>query len=272
MTKKMKYKLLNKKEQDKAIIDILDVLLDDSVPFSGAHRHKQWEKGWGENLKDNDVIPRYFGKYPIQRYKGKFVQGIDDNYEQEMLYTLVDSLAKKYLSKMENVYEFGCGTGHNLWRVRKFNPVAILHGFDWTVSSNKIIRSMGWHAEKFDFFKPSKVKLKKDAGVLTVAALEQTGTNYKKFVSYLLKNKPSVVVHIEPIPELLDPSKLLDYLSIKYMKKRKYLSGYLDYLKALEKKGKIEIIEARRSGVGSFLIDGYSIVVWKPIYDKKTTK
>jgi hypothetical protein len=136
----MKHKPLTKKEEERAIIQILEVLLDNSVPFSGAHRKKQWEKGWGENLESGNGVPKYFGKYPIQRLNGKFVRGIGKNYERDMLYTLVDSLAKKYLSKVSDVYEFGCGTGHNLWRVKAINKKATLHGFDWTKSSNEIIK------------------------------------------------------------------------------------------------------------------------------------
>jgi len=268
----MKY--LNKKEEEKAIIQILEVLLDSSVPFSGAHRKKQWEKGWGENLESGNITPKYFGKYPIQRFNGRLVKGCD---EKKMLYSIVDSLAKKYLKKMDFIYEFGCGTGHNLWRIKAINPKATLVGADWTKSSNEIVKSMGFVPFNFDFFNPPKIKSSKymgiGTGIYTVAALEQTGTNYKKFVSYLLKAKPEIIVHIEPIPELLDSSKLLDYLSIKYMEKRKYLSGYLTYLEELEKKGKIKIIEARRSGIGSLLVDGYSVIVWQPVYGKnKTTK
>ena len=101
--------------------------------------------------------------------------------------------------------------------------------------------------------------------MLTVAALEQTGTRYERFLRYLIKQKPKIVIHIEPIPELLDPDNLIDYLSIKYMEKRKYLSGYLTHLKELEKQGKIKILEARRSGIGSQYIDGYSIIAWRPL-------
>lgn len=262
----MKFRYLNKKEEEQAIIQIMEVLLDKSVPFSGAHRKKQWEKGWRENLESGDGVPKYFGKHKINRLNGRFIYGLSKDYEQNMLYTIVDSLAKKYMSKSKNIYEFGCGTGHNLWRIKAINDNCRLHGFDWTESSRAIVRSSGFHGEVFDFFKPNyKLKLEKDSVVYTVAALEQTGTNYKEFVSYLLKNKPEVVIHIEPIPELLDSTKLLDYLSIQYMHKRKYLRDYLTYLEGLEKQGKIRILEARRSGIGSFLIDGYSILVWKPL-------
>ena len=259
----MKYRYLNKKEEEGAIIHILETLLDDSVPYSGAHRRKQWEKGWGENLESGDGVPKYFGKYKVQRLNGRFVEGLSQDYERQMLYTIVDSLAKKYLCNLSDVYELGCGTGHNLWRIKRINPKAQLHGFDWTKSSNNLVKSQGFHSEVFDFFKPPSFQLQPNSGVYTVAALEQVGTDFKKVVAYLLKNKPAVVVHIEPIPELLDSTKLLDYLSIQYMHKRKYLRGYLTYLEELEKKGKIKILEARRSGIGSMMIDGYSIIVWK---------
>lgn len=264
----MKYRKLTKKEEEATLIQIMDTLLDDSIPYSGAHRHKQWEKGWGENLKSMEITPKYFGKYPINRLNGEFVYALDKNYEVNKLYELVDALGKKYLSKVDAIYEFGCGTGHNLLRMRKINPDALFVGCDWATSSQKILNSYpdphikGYH---FDFFDPGNLGLKKNSGVYTVAALEQTGKDYVKFVKYLLRKKPSIVVHIEPIPELLDPTNLLDYLSIKYMQKRRYLSGYLDYLRELEKKGKIKIIEARRSGVGSLFVDGYSILIWKPL-------
>lgn len=261
---RLEHRYLNKKEEQEAIIKILDVLLDNSIPFSGAHRKKQWEKGWGENLKSGDINPKYFGKYKINRLNGKFVWALSDNYEQKMLYTLVDSLAKKYLAKSDVICEFGCGTGHNLIRIKKVMPDTRMIGLDWTESSQKIVQKFDVEGYNFDFFNPH-FQMPKDSGVLTVAALEQTGRKYKRFVSFLLKKKPSIVVHIEPIPELLNPNNLIDYLSIKYMEKRKYLSGYLDYLRELEKQKKIKIIEARRSGIGSFLIDGYSIIVWTPL-------
>ncbi len=161
--------------------------------------------------------------------------------------------------------EFGCGTGHNLWRIKEVNKNATLVGCDWTKSSNKIVEAQGFIGINFDFFKPNTFNMLENAGVYTVAALEQVGTKFKPFVNYLLKSKPSVVVHIEPMPEYLDSTKLIDYLSIQYMHKRQYLRGFPDYLEKLEKDGKIEILEKRRSGIGSLFIDGYSIIVWRPI-------
>lgn len=262
----MRYKQLNKREEEAVIIDILKVLLDPSLPFSGEHRKNQWEKGWGENLKSGDITPKYFGKHKVNRINQRFVTSDVKGFEQKMLYSIVDELAWKHLTSAKDIYEFGCGTGHNLKRIQKINPRANLHGFDWTKSSNKIVSKLGFDSKNFDFFEPDySIGLAEHSAVYTVAALEQVGTRYEQFLRYLIRNKPSVVVHIEPIPELLDPINLLDFLSIKYMEKRKYLSGYLDTLRHLEKTGKVEILDARRSGVGSMFIDGYSIIVWRPL-------
>lgn len=266
MTKKTNilYKNLIKKEEERVLIQIIDTLLDSSLPYSGKHRKEQWEKGWGENLKSGNLKPKYFGKYPITRLNGKLVKGVD---EQKALYTIVDELGKKYFKNVSTIIEFGCGTGHNLLRMRNINKNARLVGCDWANSSQKIVSKLGkgFYGFNFDFFNPRYPFNMTDSGVYTVAALEQIGTKYDKFVKLLLLQKPSVVIHIEPIPELLDPSKLLDYLSIRYMEKRKYLSGYLDYLRKLEKQKKINILEAKRSGIGSMYIDGYSVIIWKPL-------
>ena len=265
---KMKYRLLNKKEEDQVVIKILDTLLDSSIPFSGEHRKQQWEKGWGENLKTGDLTPKYF-KYNIFRKNQRFITSDVKGFEQKMLHSIVDEMYWKYLYNSKDIYEFGCGTGHNLKHLSKLSK-AKLHGFDWTTSSNKIIKGLGFDSKNFDFFEPDfSIGLQEDSAVITVAALEQTGTRFERFLWYIRRNKPKVVVHIEPIPELLDPTNLLDYLSIKYMEKRKYLKGYLDTLRILEKQGKIKIHEARRSGIGSLYIDGYSIIAWSPIYEKE---
>jgi len=100
---------------------------------------------------------------------------------------------------------------------------------------------------------------------LTVAALEQTGANFIEFVNYLLAKRPSMVLNVEPIGELLDENDLLDFLSLEYFKKRNYLAGYLDYLRKLETQGKIQIVDTRRTFIGSMFIDGYSVCAWKPI-------
>jgi len=247
--------------RDYWIKKIVETLLS-PIEFSGEHRKEQWEKGWGQNLEEDSLIPHYFGKYPVVRKDGEFIDA-PKGFEYEQLKNLEYEVFEKYL-KREQVYEFGCGTGHNLINLRKINP-SNLTGLDWTDSAVESVNRLNYKGiwgVKFDMFNPTDFKL--HGSVFTVAALEQLGDKFHKFVDYLVEQKPTICVHIEPIEELMDSENLLDYLQLEYMKKRKYLKGFLTYLLKLEKNGKIEIIEASRNGVGSLFIEGYSVVVWKP--------
>jgi len=267
-------------ERDNCLKIIFQTLLKDFIVYAGEHRQKHWEKGWNENLKNfqknkkiKDIIPKYF-KYDILRINQKFIKILSKDFEKNCLSVIINWLSDKYMRKANSIYEFGCGTGHHLLNIREVNPEANIWGLDWAKSSQKIIKELSkklsdpkLFTQQFDFFHPDKnLILDKDSIVYTVAALEQTGDNFKPFVKYLLKNKPKLCIHIEPIGELLDENNLLDYLSIKYFEKRNYLSGFLDYLKQLEKKDKIKILKAQRTYIGSLFIDGYSVIVWAPNY------
>src|ERR1035437_5754124 len=159
MIKMMKYQVLNKKEEDAVVIKIIDRLLDPFLPFSGQHRKEEWERGWQENVKSGDITPRYFGKYNVHRLNGQFISTKHPNYEQEMLYTIVDELSLKYLKDATSIYEFGCGTGHNLLRIREINKDAVIYGCDWTVSSNELVKKLGFNALNFDYFNPPLQKM-----------------------------------------------------------------------------------------------------------------
>ena len=276
---KFSYYDLTFPERDACIKKIVSILLEQNIIRAGRQRIEHWEKGWSENLEKiaisliaEPIIPRYFGKYNIVRWNQKFIKPASKNFEYNMLGVILDWVFDKYIRNAGAVYEFGCGTGHNLVRARKLNPAAILWGLDWAVSSQAIIRKLALErsdsklfAHRFNFFNPDMDFLvEKDAVVYTVASLEQIGTEFDKFITYLRSNKPKLCIHVEPIAELLDENNLLDYLSIKYFKKRNYLDGFLTYLRQLESKGDIKILKAQRNYIGSFFIEGYSVVVWIP--------
>lgn len=276
---KFVYQPLTQKERDEVIRKIISTLLDPFLVYSGKHRLSQWEKGWGQNLtefnsqqKKSSIIPHYFGKYPVVRINQEWVKPKSKDFEYNMLGIILDWLFDKYMRDAKTVYEFGCGTGHNLMRLREVSPDATLWGLDWVTSSQNIIQAYAkkkkdgkLFAHRFDFFHPDKkFKLDKDGVVYTVAALEQIGDKHGKFIDYLLSQHPKLCVHIEPIGEMLDENTLIDYLSIEYFKKRKYLKGFLTRLHELEKEGKVRIIREQRTKIGSFFIEGYSVIVWTP--------
>lgn len=275
-----KYVEFSPEEVEGLLIKITETLLNPDLQQSGEHRLDQWESGWGENLelflsdpKNRDlIVPKYFNKYGAVRWRGRFIRPVSEKFEYQSLAVLQDWLFDKYLRNATSIYEFGCGTGHNLLRARDVNPEARLYGLDWAEASQKIIERIAKHgidlnieAKKFDYFNPDEsFNLAPNSHVYTVASLEQIGDRWEKFVDYLLKNQPKLCIHIEPIAELLDPTKLNDFLSIAYFKKRKYLSGFLDGLRKLEGQGKITIHRAQRTFIGSLFIEGYSVVVWSP--------
>lgn len=273
------FESLSCSEKEYAILEILKALESDLV-MAGPNRREAWEKGWDQNLaaysetKDlQSVVPKYFGKYPYLRWKQEFIRPKSIDMESQLLSLIVHQLMDKYLGNSGCLYEFGCGTGSNLVGIRKYHPNAELVGLDWASSSQKLIKKIAketndskLRAFNFDYFNPDyNIKINHTDAVLTVASLEQTGSNFKTFVEYLLNSKPQIVIHIEPMWEPLDEKNLLDYLSINYFKKRNYLDGLLSHIKELETAGKARIIESRRSQIGSFFIDGYSILVWEPI-------
>lgn len=260
-----KYERLTRLEKKQYLLLVAKEIQKKKLYKSGRKRQVQWEKGWQENLDEGSIIPHYFGKYPVIRFKQDLIKPLNKNFEYHSLALITYWLLEKYFKKAKTVYEFGCGTGHNLMRLKEINRQAELWGLDWAKSSQKIIKKLGFKTAGFDLFKPDKgFKLRPNSSILTVASLEQLGKKFKPIIKYWLKNQIKLCVNIEPISELLDKDNQWDKLSIKYSRKRNYLDGYLTYLRQLEKKGKIIIHRQQRTYIGSLFIDGYSVIVWSP--------
>lgn len=275
----MAYEELTEDENASVRKEILTTLLS-SLKISGENRAEDWELGWAQNLDSeiksiNDLVPRYMGKFPYVRWNNRFVKSITKDFEYCMLQALQLTLFEKWMKNSDNVYEFGCGTGHNLSRVRKINEKANLTGLDWATSSQQILSTVNeknilkCSGKRFDFFSPDKEFCLKDKStVYTFAALEQVGNKYQNFVKYLIDNNIEVCLSIEPVTELLDESFEIDRLSKEYCKKRGYLDGYLTHLRDLESQGIVKILEAKRNYIGSMYLEGYMQVAWKPMEKK----
>ena len=253
----LQYRELTKSERDDVILHILNVLNDD-IEYVGKHRLEKWENGWYENLEllkkyknVNSLVPKYFGKYDVARWKGDFVKSNIEFFEYKLHIILIDAFLHHYVGdKYENLFEFGCGPAYHLLRFGNFNKNINLFGLDWTVSSQNIINEinqLGINTKikgyNFDYFNPDyNINIPEKSAIFTCASLEQIHDNYKEFVDYLIAKKPDICIHFEPSAELLNENNLVDKLSIMYFNKRKYLKNYLTYLRQLEKENKIEII------------------------------
>jgi len=267
------YEEVQEKDKDLLVLNILKSI-SAGLRKAGPHRAQDWIQGWAENRDEvkQSIKPKYFGKLPHVRWQGKFIKPISEDFEYNMAQVLQFWLFEKYMSGSTSIYEFGCGTAHNLLRAEEVSPAAKLYGLDWATSSQETIREINKlhgkdiQGHNFNFFEiDHNLKLDASSTVYTFAALEQVGENHTDFIDYLIEQNPSICLHVEPIAELLDPeSNLLDYLSVEYFRERNYLRNFYNHLKDLETSGKIEIIKAQRSQIGSFYVDGYSIVAWRP--------
>lgn len=273
-----KYKKVEDKEYDEAILRIIKTLDSQTLKIAGPHRQSDWEKGWEENLREfarnkydlNHLIPK-FVKGAYIRFQGNFINPESDSFETDFVTVMRYYLFSKYYKKTNTLYEFGAGTGLNLVAASEVFHKMKLVGLDWANSSVDIVSALkeklkiNISGKRFDLFNPDKkYRLDKDCAILTIGTLEQLGRNFKPFINYLLENKPKVCIHMETIYEVYNQDKLLDYLAIKYLEQRNYLRGFLPYLKNLEVKKKVNILEVRRT-FGSFYHDGYTYIVWKPI-------
>jgi hypothetical protein len=272
-------------EANKGILLLeIEKILDSELTRSGPERIGDWENGWNENFTEfensnnvEDLSPKYFGKHNIVRLENDFYKFKGTNPEPTLLAFLVDLVVEFILKDfdVDNILEFGCGTGHHLIRLRSDYPRMNLFGLDWAKSSQDILEKFAkdnrdsiFHSANFDYFSPdASFLVPKNSMVLTVASLEQVGKDHSLFIDYLISNQPEVVVNIEPIGELLSVDNKMEKLSIDYFKKRNYLNGYLESLREREKLGSVEILVAERTFFGSMFIEGYSLLVWRPKYD-----
>ena len=144
------YNELSKNERDSLILLIVDFLLEDMfVKKAGPHRINDWIKGWGENCTEfsdtgdfNSLVPKYFGKHPYVRWQGQWLKPVDNDFEYNMVRILQYWLFEKFFASCDNIYEFGCGTGHNLFRAQEVNPSASVTGLDWASSSQNTLEQI----------------------------------------------------------------------------------------------------------------------------------
>lgn len=278
------YEEISDSERDNYIIEVVNLLVENMVNNSnkpaGEHRLQEWEKGWSENLEallkgDNysSLVPRYHGKHKLLHWRQRMIRPLEPYFDYKIHCLLVDWAIETYLSKMDSIFEFGCGPAYHLLRTRKRNPTVKLIGLDWTKASQEIIHKIretgiekNIKGHNFNFFYPDySLEVPDRSGFLTVAALEQVGDQFEPFLEFVLAKKPAVCVHLEPIDELLDKNNLIDSLSIHYFRKRNYLSGFLPRLRKLQEEGKVRIICEQRTYTGSYFIEGHSLVVWSPL-------
>lgn len=275
-TEDLSYKIIRGKERDELILDIIKKI--DEFDFLPQGKRK-WVQGWRailKNFKKNKydlkfLTPQYIKFGTQMRILGQYVQPKSADFELNWYKAYRFWLFKKYLPSVDNIYEFASGTGYNLVILNTLFPKKTLFGLDWVKESksivNKLAQNHGIPAKGliFDMFKPdNKLVIKNNSAVITMGGLEQLGRRYKKFLDYLIKNKPKICLHMEPLLDFYDENKLVDYLALRFHLRRNYLGHIVRSLEKLETEGQIKIIAKKRT-IGSKFHDGYSYIVWRPV-------
>ncbi|MHB8130902.1 MAG: hypothetical protein ACYDEX_18125 [Mobilitalea sp.] len=274
-----RYKLIRGVNRDAVILDVIKKINSAESSVPGSKRRLDWERGWRQNLEGfinsgydlSMLIPRYFKPNQLLRLRRQYIKPLTDDFQLNFSKVLRTWLITKYLNNVDNIYEFGCGTGYHLVSLAKLFPSKKIFGFDWAEASKVTLNllasnySLNIKGGLFDFYKPDEnIKFTKKSVAITMAALEQVGENYGAFLRFLLEKSPSLCLNIEPLCELYDKDNLIDYLALRYHQKRHYLNGFLSSLRKLEDEGRVEIIAQGRPFFGSLCHEAYSFVVWRP--------
>ncbi len=257
---------------------VIDDLMARIPTLNKAGSKERWEKGWKENLEAyrksgniHDLRPKYIRANQPVRLNGKFVMPEDHNIEAKWYHWFFTQIAQKWLADAEAIWEFGCGSCHNVATLARAWPDKTIMGLDWSQASIDICSELYDRGRKnvygmpFDFFDPPKFYGVGDRVMLTVGALEQTGTRWGPFLGFLLAAKPRRVVHIEPQISWYDPRNPVDVTAIEAHKARGFWQGYYAMLMDLEAQGIVKIEHKERTGFGSLWIEGYSQLIWHPI-------
>lgn len=224
----------------------------------------QWNDAWDEISKCD--APKYFkprltlDNKGIYRYKQQYIKSAYQNLEGEFHNELLNRVQDKWLSDVDCVVEFGCGTGHNLQKIRNKNPNIKVYGSDWAGSSQKILEKNNIPSWNFDMKKsdgklPREIFEHDSICFLTVGSLEQLGTEWSNFTNFMFNFRPYKSIHIEPIIELYSSSNIVDQMAIKYHKKRNYLNGFFKYLLGTD-----ELKFYERTTFGNTYNEGFTVL------------
>jgi hypothetical protein len=266
--------------RDKLITQIIERIRIDKQVIAGDGRKETWSNGWAENLEAfmnsggdvKELTPRFVRAGLPVRWQGKYVQPKSDNFELAFIEILRHHIVEHYFAKVASIYEFGAGTGFNLVHANQIKPEIDLVGTDFVQPAVDLINEVGIRlginltSSIFDMMRPDdfELELPNESGVWTFGSLEQLGGEIEPIINYLIRNKPKICVHIEPMSELYDTVSLEDYLANWFQTKRGYTSGLIPLLKQYEDEGRITVNKIQRLGFGSLMMEGYNLVVWAP--------
>lgn len=223
-----------------------------------------WNEAWSEVAQCDS--PKYFkprftiDNQGVYRYNHAYIKSPCENLESKFHDKLISNIQDRWLQDVDCVVEFGCGTGHNLQKIRSRNESIKVFGSDWASSSQEILTKNNIPTWNFDMTKfnstlPYNIEQFENICFLTVGSMEQLGTRWQNFLQFMLSFKPAKSIHIEPIVELYDANNPIDKLAIDYHYKREYLNGFYSCISRLD-----ELKYHERTTFGNTYNEGFTIL------------
>ena len=277
------FKRPDARQRDDILKSVIEKIDADTQIVGSPERIDVWEKGWLEslslyrqnrNLPSNGdaLIPKFIRPNQAVRLNGDFAIPLVEHFESKMVAAIREIVFSHYFAEVSEFHEFGAGTGHNLLDYCKRFPEVKCFGSDFVESSVQLVREIATDfrlqlsASLFDMVRPDdSYTIGTNSGVFTFGSIEQLAGSFHRFIEFLISRKPAICVHIEPAIELYDATQLYDWLAVKFQSKRGYTSGFLPFLQQLDHEQKIQLIQVKRLGFGSLMMEGYNLIAWRPI-------
>ena len=265
-------------ERDAYVLELLGLIRAPWIERSDDENLAAWERGWQQNLDEArahafapaTLKPKYFRGNKYLRWQGDVVTSDNPQLEHDLFVLARRLLFGTYLAGATTIYEIGCGSSNNLWLLSEMFPHARIVGLDWVRPAVLLATELGQatgrriEGQRFNMLEPDRLFTPEPgAAFVTVHALEQIGDRHGALLDWLEAARPSVVLHYEPIVEFYDPANLLDYLALWYSERRRYLRGFWTEIGRRRDAGRIDVVDARRPGLGGVYHEA-SVIVWRP--------
>jgi hypothetical protein len=266
-------------ERDDYVREMIDIIRSPRIERSTDENRAAWERGWQQNLEEaraggfrpEALKPKYFRGNRFLRWQRDLLVSDNPQIEYDLFVLARRLLFGFYLKGVRTIYEIGCGSCNNLWMLSELFPNAKIVGLDWVTPAVQLANELGQATGRriegrvFDMTKPDpSLTLEPGSAVVSIHALEQLGDRHEALLDWLRTARPSIVLHYEPIVEFYDPANLLDYLAIWYSERRQYLSGFWTAIASRREAGRLEVIDARRPGLGGVYHEA-SVIAWRPV-------
>jgi hypothetical protein len=265
-------------QRDEYITEALDLIRSPWIERSSEENRAAWERGWQQNLEEaraagfapDTLKPKYFRDTRFLRWQRDLLVCENPQIEYDLFVLARRLLFGSYLTEVDAIYEIGAGSANNLWMLSEMFPAARVVGLDWVAPAVQLATELGAatrrriEGRRFDMLCPDRgVVLERGSAVVTVHALEQVGDRHHALLDWIEAARPEVVLHYEPILEFYDETNLLDYLALWYSERRHYLNGFWTEIARRRDAGRLEVLDARRPGLGGVYHEA-SVIVWRP--------